>query len=96
MICDCEGENESEIYEDCDVTTLPGTFSPCLPVTKQISLEIYETGKDKKDNILRLHQEEPKIRPVVVGNFKPATMSNTMKTSSLKRQRIFGLYRRKG
>ena len=41
---DSEGGNESEIYGDCGVTTPPGTFSPCLPVTNQISLEKYVTG----------------------------------------------------
>ena len=42
---DSEGGNESEIYEDCDITTPSRTFSPCLPVTNQISLKKYETGK---------------------------------------------------
>ena len=48
---DSEGGNENEIYKDCDITTPPGTFSLCLPVTKQISLEKYEIGKGQKRKI---------------------------------------------
>ena len=41
-------KNDNEICEDCNVTTSPGTFSPCLPITNQISNRKYDTGKGKK------------------------------------------------
>ena len=37
LTCDRERGNESEMHEECDITTPPGTFSPCSPITNKIS-----------------------------------------------------------
>ena len=73
-------------------------YLPVLPVTNQISDKKNMTlGKGKKmDQLPWVILGKTSIHPVVIGNIKPATMSNLMKTSSLWRQRTFQLYRRKG
>ena len=84
MTCDSEGGNESEIYEDYGVTP-PGIFSPRLPVTNQFpEMENVKLVEERKGKcFLRLHLGEPKPSPYVVGNLKPATMSNVKETCPL-------------
>ena len=83
---DSEGENESEIYKDCDITP-PGTFSPCLPVTYQFpEMENVKLVEEEKGQIsLGYIWENLKPCTVVVGNIKPATMSNVKETCPLWR-----------